>query len=321
MDVDDATRGALPLPEPGERWALFLDVDGTLLAIAPTPDRVRVGASLPPLLERLAHHLDGALALVSGRRLADLDTLFHPFKPAAAGIHGLERRDMDGRCVMPPVRDLPSSWHRLLVDFADAHPGVRFEEKGASLALHYRLAPDQEQATLAFAQELVGDAARHGMRLRLLTGRCVVELLPEGAGKGGAIASFMREPPFAGRFPVFLGDDRTDEDGFAVIDELGGLSVKVGDDRIPTQARRRIADSTAVLAWLKALEQRLGALGATVTPMRRLVIVSNRVAVGTKAGTTGGLAVGLKAALRQTNGLWFGWSGVVSDTAPGSPHL
>jgi trehalose 6-phosphate phosphatase len=250
----------LPLPQPGDRWALFLDVDGTLVAIAETPETVRVEPALRLLLERLAGANDGALALVSGRSLASIDALFAPLRLPAAGLHGWERRRGDGTlapaaeptAILAPLRPL-------LLAFAAARPGLRVEDKGGSLALHYRLAPHYAAAVCERAREI----AAAEPRLRLIEGRKVVELVPRGSDKGAAIADFLAEPPFVGRMPVYAGDDTTDEDGFVAVNRWGGLSIKVANPeargRHGTQARHRLPSISALHAWLSALAERLAA--------------------------------------------------------------
>ena len=247
-----------PLPGPGDRWALFLDVDGTLVAIEPTPEAVRVEPALRLLLERLAAANDGALALVSGRSLASIDAVFQPLRLPAAGLHGWERRRGDGTlaptaepiAILAPLRPL-------LLAFAAARPGLRVEDKGGSLALHYRLAPHYAAVVCQRAREI----AAAEPQLRLIEGRKVVEFVPRGSHKGAAIADFLAEPPFAGRMPVYAGDDTTDEDGFAAVNRLGGLSIKVANPetrgRHASQARHRPPSIAALHGWLAALAQRL----------------------------------------------------------------
>ena len=246
-----------PLPRPGDRWALFLDVDGTLVAIATTPEAVRVEPPLLPLLERLAATNDGALALVSGRSLAGIDALFTPLRLPAAGLHGWERRRADGALV--PSGEPTSILEPLrspLAAFAAARPGLRLEDKGGSLALHYRLAPQYGAAATQRAREIVAAEPR----LRLIEGRKVVEFVPRGSDKGQAIAEFMAEPPFAGRIPVYAGDDTTDEDGFAAVNRMGGISIKVANPetrgRHGSEARYRLPSIAALHGWLAALAER-----------------------------------------------------------------
>jgi trehalose 6-phosphate phosphatase len=235
----------LPPFEPG--WALFLDVDGTLLDIAERPDQVDAHQIDRELVEGLRRAARGALALISGRSLAQLDRMFAPLTLPAAGQHGYERRDVQGRRHRHrfPVETLAPAKQALL-EFAGRHPGLVLEDKGASLALHYRLAPQLEQAAL---EALRRASAPLGGAVQTQGGKMVWELKPAGADKGLAIDEFMREPPFAGRTPVFLGDDVTDEYGFRVVNRLGGHSIKVGPG--DTQARWRLANPASARAWLR----------------------------------------------------------------------
>src|SRR5690625_1423184 len=242
---------ATPLPEPpppADDWALFLDVDGCLLEIAPHPDEVRVPPGLVPALERLEERLGGAVALVSGRPLATLDRLFAPLVMAAAGQHGLERRNAVKRLL--PLPALPRCFAEVeasLERFTEHHPGTLLEKKSRGLALHFRGAPacgeEAQRLAIALAEQCVPP-------LIAVPGKAVIELRTPGADKGKAIADFMKESPFAGRLPVFLGDDVTDEDGFAVVNALGGHSILVG--RRPTRARWALTDVAAVHHWLSA---------------------------------------------------------------------
>jgi trehalose 6-phosphate phosphatase len=235
----------LPPFEPG--WALFLDVDGTLLDIAERPDQVDAHQIDRELVEGLQRAARGALALISGRSLVQLDRMFAPLALPAAGQHGYERRDVQGRRHRHrfPVETLAPAKQALL-EFAGRHPGLVLEDKGASLALHYRLAPQLEQAAF---EALRRASAPLGGAVQTQGGKMVWELKPAGADKGLAIDEFMREPPFAGRTPVFLGDDVTDEYGFRVVNRLGGHSIKVGAG--DTQARWRLANPAAARTWLR----------------------------------------------------------------------
>lgn len=230
--------------------ALFLDVDGTLLDIAPAPDRVMVPAELKLLLRTLHERLEGALAMISGRPIAQIDRLFAPLRLPAAGLHGMERRDAAGT-YLPPLLD-PAALQKTricLTDFTAAHAGTLLEDKGHTLALHYRQAPQfeaQARAAAAQALELLGS------NWHILEGRKVIELQPRAFTKGGAIEQLMRTPPFAGRKPVFIGDDRTDETGFLYVNGCGGQTIYVGA-RQETFAQQRLPDVAAVHRWLNSL--------------------------------------------------------------------
>ncbi len=234
--------------------ALFIDADGTLLDIAPRPDLVRVPSELPPLLTRLAAERDGALALVSGRRLDDLDRLLRPWQGAAAGLHGVERRRPDGSLAPSghSSDDIAAAraLDRLrpgLIALAQGVPGVWLEGKGQTLALHYRAAPEKAAAICDAVERLVHEA---GDTLRLIAGKMVVELQPGHHGKDGAIAAFLAEPPFRGRVSVFLGDDTTDEDGFAEVNRRDGVSIRVGPPIAATAALYGLPSVAAALRWL-----------------------------------------------------------------------
>jgi len=227
--------------------ALFLDVDGTLLRIAPTPDSVTVEPGTPEVLDRLQRSNGGALALISGRRIEELDRLLAPLVLPIAGQHGLERRDAAGvvrrYANAPPQLSLIGS---RLDAFARAHPGVLIENKQLAIAAHYRLAPQAESKLATLITTLADESP--GL-LEVQHGKMVFELRPRGTTKGTAIAAFMAEAPFRGRMPLFIGDDDTDEHGFDVVNELGGISVKVGDGA--TAAHLRLESVEAVHQWLR----------------------------------------------------------------------
>jgi trehalose 6-phosphate phosphatase len=239
-----------PVPPLDPLSALFLDVDGTLLEIAPRPELVRVPDGLPSLILRLSAGREGALALISGRPLAQLDQLFQPWQGAAAGLHGLERRRADGILDCVVDGDCAAALDRLrpkLAALAADGTGLTLEDKGGTLALHYRAAPQREPEVRAVAEALHREIASV---LRLITGKMVVEFQPRSADKGRAIAAFLAEPPFLGRRPVFVGDDTTDEDGFAEIRRRGGIAVRVGPLNGATAANYSLPTVEAVLAWL-----------------------------------------------------------------------
>jgi trehalose 6-phosphate phosphatase len=234
-----------PPPRPGD--ALFLDADGTLLEIAPRPDEVAAAPGLVETLGRVHELLSGATAFVSGRRIADLDNIFKPLALPAAGIHGLERRRADGSGVRYETGRFMNTIRRHLEERLADRPGLLLEDKGLTVAIHYRRAPELEQHVRDLARTLV---AGHERDIRLLEGRMVVEFQPLLADKGQAIADFMGEPPFHGKRPVFLGDDVTDEDAFKAVNRLGGTTVLVGPKR-PTAARWRLPDVASVHRWLR----------------------------------------------------------------------
>lgn len=230
------------------RPALFLDVDGTLLELADHPSRVSVSPRLRGLLPELPKVTGGAVALISGRRIEDLDRILAPHSYVAAGVHGLERRDVRGRLLTSGGTPQSLAEVRALVDeFVETRSGLWVEDKGAAFAVHYRSRPELEPEVHCFVGELQD---RLPPDVEVLLGHSVFEIKAGVVNKGSAIAAFMEEPPFTGRTPVFLGDDVTDEAGFAAVNELGGISVKVGSG--PTIARWRLDDVEAVLRWLEA---------------------------------------------------------------------
>ncbi|MDH4165404.1 MAG: trehalose-phosphatase [Gammaproteobacteria bacterium] len=232
-----------------QSWCLFLDVDGTLLEMAETPDSVQVDTGLQDLLTRLRTVLDGAVALVSGRPIVDLDRLFGPHRWAAAGVHGLERRDSQGRWHSQNGFDVATvaQARDRLKQLADRLPGTILEDKGMSVALHYRQAPHLESQVRG---ETRGILRSLGGRLALLEGRMVVELRLKGANKADAIREFLGETPFKGRRPIFIGDDVTDEKALEEVERLGGLSVAVGDR---VAAMLRVSDPRDVRVFLEEL--------------------------------------------------------------------
>jgi len=236
----------LGLPDWPARPALFLDLDGTLLEFADEPDAVQPSARFRDLLQRLARFEPGAVAFVSGRSIETLDRLLAPHRFALAGVHGSERRSRGGRLSRPPanadaLRDVRDQLER----FEESNEGVIVEDKSVSLALHYRQRPDLHAAIERLAEELSESLPSE---YEVLRGSMVVEIKPSGIDKGSAIREFMAEAPFADRTPVFIGDDVTDEAGFLVVNELGGVSVKVNSG--DTAAQWQLPDVDAVLAWL-----------------------------------------------------------------------
>lgn len=241
--IDTPSPSALPAPQ--RDWALFLDVDGTLVEIAETPDGIEPDDRLPDILSALSQALGGAVALISGRPIAVLDGLFAPLRLPAAGLHGLERRDAAGHLHAPPPMPAIREATAAAADFARDNPGVLIEDKGATVALHFRRAPALGPAATRFAERLV--AAQAGTVLQ--KGKMVVEIRPAGKDKGSVVAEFMAEAPFRGRTPVFIGDDVTDEAGFRMVNRLDGHSVRIGA-RADTEAKYSIPSVAALLDWL-----------------------------------------------------------------------
>jgi trehalose 6-phosphate phosphatase len=232
----------------GAPWCLSLDIDGTLLDIAPTPDAVSVDASLLDLLRRLEHACDGAIALITSRPIAAVDALFEPLLLPVAGVHGFERRNAQGHYFRPAFVGSGLGFLRLEVTaLAQSLHGVLFEDKGCAFALHYHQAPNLEETIRLRLARLVSAALP---AFELLDGDHVVEIKPVEHDKSTAIEAFMQEEPFIGRAPVFIGDDTTDLDGFAAVKRFNGLAIAVGS-RIPGE--KRLAGPRDVLAWLESL--------------------------------------------------------------------
>lgn len=234
--------------------AIFLDLDGTLLEHQRHPQAVSISADLLRLLDDLRQATAGALALISGRSIADIDQLLAPLILPVAGQHGLELRLASGSVRRhSPAADTLRHAATAMELVAAAHPGLLLEDKGMTMALHYRHAP---QLRDGLARAMRNITASLGEEFMLQEGKFVFELKPSGRDKGTAIVEFTREAPFAGRLPVFVGDDLTDEHGFVAVNALGGHSIKVGTGE--SRARWRLPDTTAVLDWLQkyAVESR-----------------------------------------------------------------
>jgi trehalose 6-phosphate phosphatase len=232
------------MPPVGDNTALFLDIDGTLLDLAQTPDRVKVPRDLTKALDRLSQHLGGALAFVSGRSLEGIDKLFSPFRPAAIGAHGGEIRGANGdvaRC-----QALSEKVVDVFRGLADNIPGLLLEDKRCALALHYRLAPEAQPV-------LISAMEKHARlfetdKVRILHGKAVIEALPMGVNKGTAVLELAKQKPFAGRAILFGGDDTTDLDVFRVLPRLGGRGFSVG--RHFPGAEHVFGSPRAVRQWL-----------------------------------------------------------------------
>lgn len=252
MEENIEPEPAVVLPEPPvsllEGASLFLDLDGTLLEIADRPDEVVAGKDVRVLVQRLARLLDGRLAVVSGRSLAQIDAILGmeiTNSIALSGSHGSEHRwqGVDAHPVRPTALDRVADYFHA---FAEGRDGVLVEVKSFGVALHYRLAPDVGEAAHGLAADL---AERY--QLTLQPGRKMVELRLAGGDKGTAVRRLMHRPPMAGSVPIFIGDDATDEPGFEAVRQLGGAAVLVGS-RAPTAAAYALPDPAAVRAWLSA---------------------------------------------------------------------
>ncbi len=243
-------RQADVLSQPLDRCAVLLDIDGTLLDFAPTPREVWVPPDLPPTLHRLLRRTSGALALVSGRSLNDIDLIFAPDMWPAIGGHGAEMRlgTESAKVAAPPMnQDLK----RRLAAIAKLSHGILLEDKGYSLALHYRLAPQAEAAiyqAVALIQADLPDAP-----IDVLPGQFVCEIKHSGFSKATGVVELMKHAPFAGRTPIFIGDDVTDESVFAIMPDFAGLAGSVG--RRAPGVDFEFADPAEVRRWLSKLAE------------------------------------------------------------------
>jgi len=235
----------------GENVAFFLDFDGTLADFSDDPAAVALPPSESRSLEKLKRATGSAIAIISGRSIADLERLIAPLELPLAGVHGLERRNAQGEMLRMPTNEavLLKARNRLRT-FSLGHAGILVEEKPGSIALHYRKRPELEAPCMATVRTIVD--ANPG--LQLLHGKMVIEIKAGQATKADAIRAFMREEPFTGRHPVFAGDDATDEDAFPVMKALGGTSIKVGPG--PTQATYRAASIDEFRSWLGRVARR-----------------------------------------------------------------
>lgn len=239
------------LPHPDGCWALFLDVDGTLIHIADHPDAVEPSDRLAEILSGVARVLDGALALISGRSIAEIDRLTEHVVPAASGLHGLELRTPAGGHERPHsgLADIKDARNRL-ERLTSQYPGLYLEDKQITLALHYRNADEAaRRAGEQTVHEIVNEA---GGALSLLAGKSVYEIKPAQGDKGRALQHLMTKPPFTGRCPVYVGDDVTDESAFLAVNSLGGIAIRVGESA-SSAAPYQLDTVDEVLAWLEQI--------------------------------------------------------------------
>lgn len=230
--------------------ALFLDFDGTLAEIAPAPDLVHFFPETRATIDVLAKSFAGALAIVTGRNISEIDGHMAPLKLPVAGLYGLVHRTATGDIVDFPV--VGKALARASADLkamVQEHPGLLLELKGQTIALHYRSRPDLGTA----CYEAVKRAVDGRPGLKVIEGKMVVEITPSGADKGRAVQDFLREAPFVGRRPIYAGDDVSDEDAFTVVNAVGGITIKVGPG--PTAARYRAGHMSELLAWLGAVSR------------------------------------------------------------------
>jgi trehalose 6-phosphate phosphatase len=231
------------------RLAIFTDFDGTLVELAQTPKDVAIAEDLADRIERTMADLDSAFAVITGRPIDDIDRFLAPLTLPVAGAHGTERRRADGSLEQadPQLSEKIDRIEDVLLPLVATHPELILERKPGTIALHYRQAPQLEPACRIAIQEAVGEVEDFSVT----QGKMVYEARPDGIDKGAALRAFMNEEPFAGRTPIFIGDDLTDEDAFRAAQELGGVGIKLGAG--DTVARMRIADVASVHALLSGL--------------------------------------------------------------------
>jgi trehalose 6-phosphate phosphatase len=223
--MDDADN-RVTAPGPREDWALFLDIDGTLLDIAQKPGAVTVPPALVPTLEAVSARLGGALGIVSGRQLSDIDRFFSPLMLPCAAEHGAIVRTSDGTLSLPETHcSVPADWRKRILEAARKWPGVLIQEKSFSLSVHYRLAPEYEEDI----RRLVDAVVAQDPQFEALPARMAFEIRHRSLHKGRAVRELMRSAPFKGRVPVFVGDDVTDQDGFHAARNMGGIGLNVDE--------------------------------------------------------------------------------------------
>jgi trehalose 6-phosphate phosphatase len=258
MELSGDERGASPrvlvdrLIAQGKPLALFLDIDGTILDVALTPSTVRVPPDLAGLLAEISKRLSGALAIVTGRPIAEADRLLQPFRPVAAGVHGAEIRWAADGEARPLTVGFGQELRSELKTLAEGMPGVVLEDKGGGIALHYRLAPEMHSSLLVTLEAL---KPRYPGQFLICQGRKVVELLPVGFSKGHALKQLAALPQFSGRVPVMLGDDIADIEAFRAAEEMGGCGLKVAGENFPATESTFLGPHE-VLAWLRELKDR-----------------------------------------------------------------
>ena len=245
-------KGGEHLPSVGQNWALFLDFDGTLVDLAPTPGAVCLSPAVRFSTLRLFHLLGGAVAIVTGRTLSEIDRFVGLPDLPLAGSHGLEMRTLRKSKPQPIInRAIVADVIASANTFAAEHAGLLVEEKPAGVGIHYRARPDLAKLVV----EHVHGLAKQFPEMELIPGKMLAELHPRGVDKGKAVTAFMAEPPFKGRIPVFIGDDLTDEDGFAAASSLGGFGIKIGEGETVAQYRlpTACASRNAIHQWVDDL--------------------------------------------------------------------
>jgi trehalose 6-phosphate phosphatase len=235
-----------------DQYALFLDFDGTLVAIADRPDDVRLDPGTRVALADLNQLLGGAVAIITGREIAVVDRFLAPLRLSIAGVHGLMRRDARGRTWTSPFdAGLPEAIERAVSPLLKKYPDLLVERKFGAVALHYRDHPELEQASIDALESAVCELKHTEIK----RGKMVVEVKAIGGNKGAAVADFLKEEPFAGRRAVFAGDDVTDEDAFVLVNSRSGISIKVGPGA--TAATHRTSGTAEFLDWLRRLPAQL----------------------------------------------------------------
>ncbi len=244
--IDTVNIAALPPIPDLHRSALLLDIDGSILDLAPSPRQVSVPAELRRTLLRLGELTDGAVALVSGRAIDDIDLIFAPLRLAAIGVHGAELRMRGDADVQTRAGRLSDGLKRKLAAISEFAPGILVEDKGYSLALHYRQTPEKGPELLQAVAQICGNASEEPVEI--LKGKLVVEVKPAGINKGIAVSELMRQAPFADRRPIFIGDDTTDLPVFGIMPKFGGQAYSVGG--IVADVDGHFEGPKSVRAWL-----------------------------------------------------------------------
>lgn len=256
MNAIDSMPIALPPPVADLRhWAILLDIDGSILDIAPSPRQVSVPRELRRTLVRLDELTGGAVALVSGRTINDIDLIFAPLRLAAIGVHGAEMRTDGEAEVQQRARPLSNALKRKLAGLAGFAPGILVEDKGYSLALHYRLTPEKGPELLDEVAKICASAPAEPVEI--LQGKLVVDVKPAGINKGIAVSDLMRQAPFAGRHPIFIGDDITDLPVFSTIPKFGGHAYSVGG--IVAEVDGHFDRPATVRSWLARIADQCAA--------------------------------------------------------------
>ena len=235
-----------------KKVSLFLDVDGTLLEFKNRPSQVVSSKRVNGLLQDLSAAFSGALALVSGRSIVDLDRVFSPLKLPLIGVHGLEQRCYSGNTVIRGDKNKLISIKNKMSAFAKANYGTLVEDKGASIALHYRRCPRAKNGAFSLVKELLSK----NVGLHFVSGKMVYEISTCKTDKGVGISKLLKTYPFSQRIPIFIGDDQTDEAGFDFVNSVGGLSIVVGESS-KSLAKYHLPNVGEVISWLEDLLKKI----------------------------------------------------------------